>query len=1734
MLQRVFLLGFWLAIQAMAQSTVVISEFLASNSQGLPDEDGGFPDWIEIQNTGTAPVNLLGWSLTDDPANTTKWRFPATNLNGGAFLVVFASGKDRAVAGAPLHTGFSLAADGEYLGLFAPEGQVAVSEFAPSYPPQKPNVSFGRRSGQTLFFKPPSPGVVNSGGFADWVDAPQFSQTRGFLETPFDLTLSSETPGAVLRYTTNGTWPNATNGLVYSGPIPIRGTTILRAAAFKDGLQPSVVKTHTYLFLQDVLRQSTNGAAPPGWPTSWGANTRDYGMDPDIVNSPTYRDQLIPALKSLPSFSVVTDLKHLFDPTTGIYANPGQDGRDWERPCSLELVFPDGSKGFQIDAGIRIRGGFSRSTGNPKHALRFFFRESYGASKLKFPLFGNGGTDEFDALDLRTFQNYSWSFQGDSQGVFIRDQFSRDTQLDMGRQGERGNYYHLYINGQYWGLFNSCERPEAAYAATYYGGNKEDYDVIKVEAGPYTINATDGDMAAWTRLYNAAKAGVADNAAYFKLEGRNADGTPNPAYENLLDVDNLIDYMLVILYGGNLDAPISNFLGNTSPNNWYGQRDRTGRHGGFRFSAHDSEHTLLNVAENRTGPYGTATSWSLTKSNPQYLWQQLSANAEFRLRVADHIQKHFFNDGALTPASARARFAVRTNQIYSAVVAESARWGDSKVATPLNRDQHWLPRVRDILGNYMGQRTANVLGQLRARNLYPSTVAPSFSQHGGNVPGGFRLAITAPAGEVRYTLDGTDPRQIGGAVSPGARQYSAEISLNQSTTVRARVFNAGAWSALTEAAFTVIQTFDSLRVTEIHYHPAAEGEVDGDAFEFLELKNVGSATVDLSGVRCVDGLDYTFPVGTQLEAGRFVVLVSDAEAFARRYPGVAVSGVYQGRLSNGGERLALVHATGAPLADVTYGVESPWPSAADGRGFSLVPISPNDPSSSVASAWRTSARMGGSPGTEDPVLSVPVVQLSEILAHTDLPQRDAVELFNPGSATVDVGGWFLSDDRDEPRKFRIAEGTRIPAGGYWVVDEMQFNASTLGAKAFRLDSHGDSVWLHSADTAGNLTGFSDGVAFGATPNGVSLGRFTNSVGELQWLRQSTLSLGAANGSPAVGPVILSEIDYQPAGGSVEFIELQNLTAESVPLFDPQNPTNTWRLAGVDFQFPNGVVIPAGGLLVVSAGDPIWFRQRHGIPLSVPVLGPWAGSLQDLGERIELLRPDAPDLETNQLGQVRVRVPYLTLDTVRYGPNAPWPAAAAGQGHSLERRLPAGPGDDPAQWVASPGAPLPGLTADSNRPPRADAGPDQEFPAVTQFPQSVLLEGSASDDGKPSGRLTYRWTQVGGPGPVVIETPDQQSTSVRLPGQGTYSLRLSVSDGALSSADEVVLTAARSGGQVTWIPAGATWRYLDTGVNLGTAWRAPAYDDSTWKSGRGVFGYGDPNQATTVGFGSNSSAKHITTYFRLKFNGPDPASVIGLLGKVLRDDGVVVWLNGIQVAKDNLPEGDVTYATLANSAIGGTDETTYFEYRLDPGALKPGDNTLAVEVHQNSASSSDLSFDLSLQATVLPANQAPTVDLGFDRQLPAPGILLMDAVFRDDGLPMPPGVPWFEWSGISGPAPVTFADAQASRTAVTFDQPGDYVIGFQIKDGILSARDEVRVRVGGAPAGPVMAVETTATGLVLKFNVEAGRPHTVQVCEDLLGGAWNTFEAIPAISRPATLRVAVPVSGNARFFRVLAR
>ena len=1649
-----------LTVTGFTASPVRINEFVASNGTGLQDDNLEYSDWIELYNSSDVPVNLDEWTLTDDPDNLTKWEFPTTTIPARGYLVVFASGKNRNTP--RLHTNFSLDEAGEFLALVQKDGTVA-SAFEPGFPNQRLNVSYGYDgTGALVFFSTPTPGTQNGGGSLDIVQDTKFSQDRGFFNVPFDFSILTATPGATIRYTTNGVPPTETTGLVYSAPIRITGTTTVRAAAFRSGYLPSDVDTQTYIFIDDVLRQAPNGAAPPGWPASWGRNVVDYGMDPQIVDHPQFAGTIKNDLKSLPSFSIVMNLNDLFNSTTGIYANPDQDSIAWERPCSLELIYPDGTKGFQANAGIRIRGGFSRSTSNPKHAFRFFFRQEYGAGKLNYPLFGNQGASEFDKIDLRTFQNYSWSFQGDGNGIFLRDQFSRDTQLEMGYQGERGEFYHLYINGQYWGVYNTCERPEASYGETYFGGLEQDYDTIKTEAGPYTINATDGTMAAWNTLYSLCNAGLATDAAYQRILGNNPDGTPNPAYPVYINLENLIDYLLIIFYTGNKDAPISDFLGNQSPNNWYGLRNRNiDARMPFTFFAHDSEHTLLpwDINIDRTGPF-PAGDTGISKSNPQWVFKKMTANAEFRLKVADRIHKYFFNNGLLTPEQNRARLLRRKAQIDRAVVGESARWGDSKRATPFTRDD-WQNAVDDVLTQFLPQRSQIVLTQLRADSLYPGVAAPSFSQLGGNVNPGFSLTMSAPAGQIYYTLDGTDPRLPGGGISSKALLYSSPVALNENAIAKARVLSGATWSALNEGAFNVIRSFKELLITELMYNPPASGMVDGDEFEFIELKNVGAAELDLSGIQFTNGVDYVFPGGTRLAPGAFYLLVKNTTNFASKYPGVRIDGVFTNNLSNGGETIALIHAAAAPIQRFSYDDQAPWPSSADGAGFSLVPRTTDvNADFSNAANWRASSQPGGSPGRDDLLVDIPAIVINEILTHTDLPAVDAIELFNPTAAAVDISGWFLSDDLRTPAKFRIPSGTSIPAGGYVVFDEDDFNKTPGVSPSFSLSSHGDEIHLYSAAPDGTLSGYSQGFSYKAAENGVSFGRYTNSVGELLYPAQRTLTLGAVNSGPRVGPVVINEIGFQPNLSGDEFIELKNVTTSAVKLYDPAFPTNTWKLNGVDFSFPPNTEIPPNGLVVISGVEPSVFRQHAGLPAQVAIYGPFSGNLQDNGELLEVMRPDGVDYETNLVGVTVPVVPYIVVDAVRYNDRLPWPTNSSGTGNSIERMVTTSFGNDPQNWRSSPGTISPGLDNDGNRLPVVSAGADQELISAA-FPVTATLTGAATDDGLPTPphALTYSWSKVSGPGSVAIQNATQPVATFGFPGVGLFVLRLTVSDGEFSVSDDVEVTISRPLADQALIAKGDTWKYLDTGSNQGTVWRGINFTDSVWKSGAAPLGYGDPVQ-TTVSYGPNSAAKYPTTYFRREFNLASAANVVSLVGGLMRDDGAIVYLNGTEVFRSNMPEGTVVNTTYASSVVGGGDETTFFTRDIDPALLRDGKNVVAVELHQANANSTDLSFDFELIARVNFSNLPPTANAGPDLNVQMPAAATLNGVATDDGLPVPPGVFNASWSMLSGPGSVSFADANLAQTSATFSQAGTYVLRLSVTDGQLATSDDVQVTVTG--------------------------------------------------------------------------
>jgi hypothetical protein len=601
----------------------------------------------------------------------------------------------------------------------------------------------------------------------------------------------------------------------------------------------------------------------------------------------------------------------------------------------------------------------------------------------------------------------------------ISDVFCRDLQGKMGQPYSRSRAYHLYLNGVYWGLYQTQERPEAKYAATYFGGSDVDYDVVK-NGDNYGIEATDGTLDAYRELWNACVAGFTTDR-YLQVQGLGADGARDVSRRVLLDVDNLIDYMLVIFYSGNFDSPTSKFGYNKGVNNFYGVFNRNGARG-FKFFIHDAEHTLrttagegpgIGLAESRVNIGKLADTYQMTVSDfsgfhPQWLHFKLSSNAEYRMRFADRAYRHFFNHGPLTPDQATSMFQSRAQEIDTAVIGESARWGNTYLDPPATWDNTWKRAVNDIIQNYFPFRSIIVMSQLRSASLYPAIQPPLFlngqdTLSGGSIriAGRYDLTLVRESGmqgTIYYTLDNRDPRAIGGSIAPSAVAggSQAELSTTKTVVVKARIFDGTTWSALHEVVLYSDDNVRDVKVTEFHYHPLADGLVSGNEYEFLELKNVGSLPVNLSQAMFTDGIAYTFPSGASIDPGAFIVLTSNASAFRTRY-GFTPYGEYEGQLDNSGERVSLLTATGDTVFSIEYDDAPPWPVTPDTDGNSLVSTEV-DPTGDQhdASQWRPSLSVGGSPGRDDIAPSGAPETEDNVPRDVELYQNYP-NPFNPGS-----------------------------------------------------------------------------------------------------------------------------------------------------------------------------------------------------------------------------------------------------------------------------------------------------------------------------------------------------------------------------------------------------------------------------------------------------------------------------------------------------------------------------------------------------------------------------------------------------------------------------------------------------------------------------------------------------------------------------------------------------------------
>jgi len=752
-------------VEAESPLSLVINEFMASNNSSARDPQGQYDDWIEIHNYGNDAIDIGGMYLTDDLTVLTKWQIPgnnpsATTIGPGDYLLIWA---DNDTTDVGLHANFKLDAAGEEIALFDYNGSTLIDSVV--FGEQVADISYGRYpdAGEDWrLFSSSSPAGKNEGGYLGEVSDTKFSHNRGFYNNPFSVTIATETKGAVIYYTIDGSEPYSVSGrtaggMVYNAPVPINSTTCLRAVAVKPGWKSSNVDCHTYIFLDDVIEQPKY---PTGFPTSnWGHAGPDYQMDPVVVNA--YSSTIKDDMKSVPTVSLVMDVDDWFG-SRGIYIHKSQDGT--ERVVSMEFIEPDNGEGFQINCALSMQGGVSgggtslNRWKSDKLSMRPRFKTTTddgtptgGPSKLNYKVFVDSPVERFDTLVLDARLGNAWNYGGgvtDSGSrpwisgrpiyqpdvaQYTRDQFVADIQNAFSGYSHHGRHIHLYINGLYWGLYNLHERPDHRFAASYFGGDEDDYDCLKHNRN-MIIN---GSNISYNEMLSIAESGLASNEQYQLIQ-------------KYLDVPNFIDYVLPNYYVGNYDW---------GHKNWYVTHNSSDPNGLWRFHHWDGEHLMESLYENVTGRDNAG--------GPTHLHHRLMQNAEYRLLFADHVHRHFFNDGALTPEGAGVLYQVRLNDVDRAVVGESARWGDNQIdrfaRIRYMREPHWLLERDWILDTYIPNRTDIVLDQFRARGWYPNVDAPIYHvngsyQHGGHISTNDLFSMAATTGTIYYTLDGSDPR----------------------------------------------------------------------------------------------------------------------------------------------------------------------------------------------------------------------------------------------------------------------------------------------------------------------------------------------------------------------------------------------------------------------------------------------------------------------------------------------------------------------------------------------------------------------------------------------------------------------------------------------------------------------------------------------------------------------------------------------------------------------------------------------------------------------------------------------------------------------------------------------------------------------------------------------------------------------------------------------------------------
>ncbi|TVQ64638.1 MAG: hypothetical protein EA360_11935, partial [Balneolaceae bacterium] len=756
----IFLSGIYPGLQAQSVPSVAINEVMASNSETIADEDGDYPDWIELYNTTNSRINLDGYGLSDNYENPFKWVFPDVAIEPGQFLIVWASNKDRRSPGQPLHTNFALSAVGEEIILTTPEG-VQVDSLPPT--PIPTDVSLGRKpdgSGELFFFDEPTPGASNNTeANQGQLDPPLFSQTGGFYSSAVSLTLSHPDPAAQILYTIDGTEPSAS---AFEG-IPYRyRSSYARNPGDSPGSMVTVTtRTQRYSAPLSIQNRSSEPNVISQIPGTWDSDPFYLPRDPVLKGTvvraravkPGFTDSEVVTqtyfvfpggrnVFSLPVASVTVNPSGLFDFDQGIYVpgvdfeawradNPSQSadalspanyhrrGEEAERSAHFNYFRPGSDRvDLEQDIGVRIHGFVGRRY--PNKTLRLYARGSYGDSNFSFPFFTDDPSEQHRRLLLRNSgQDYNYTYLRDALAQTLVKHLRFDTQAYQPLV--------LFINGEYWGIHNLRQRFDRHYLALEYGVDPDNIDMMETNG---VVIEGDGDHYFNMTQY-IEQNDLADDQHYLEVTRR-------------MDPDNFMDYQIAQIFLQNYDWPGSNIRYWRAKTDAYEPGRPYGQDGRWRWLMYDMDRTMSLFSqdpgwENNTLFFATDANSEEWRNPPwaTFLLRNLLKNEGFR-----HAFINRYADQLNTAFSAE-RFTALITELSEAIRPEMSRHQDRWMFLISQWDNE-LNRLTGFASNRPGKTFEHILEFFELQSTHQLTLLAVNSPQGGVKVNTIELADSTP------------------------------------------------------------------------------------------------------------------------------------------------------------------------------------------------------------------------------------------------------------------------------------------------------------------------------------------------------------------------------------------------------------------------------------------------------------------------------------------------------------------------------------------------------------------------------------------------------------------------------------------------------------------------------------------------------------------------------------------------------------------------------------------------------------------------------------------------------------------------------------------------------------------------------------------------------------------------------------------------------------------------------